>query len=169
MTKHEGFAIKGEHKVCKLVKSLYLLKQAPQAWHEKLIEHLLKLNYKHFNLDGETLFVKKVGKSIVYLVVYVDDLLITGNNDDYIASIKKEMKKVFYMNDLGLIHYYLGIEFTQNPNFIFISLKKYIGELLCRFGMQYCTYVSTPMEQNLKIYSNGRNAFEDATKYIQLV
>jgi hypothetical protein len=49
---------------------------------------------KHFNLDDATLFVKKVGKTVVYLVVYVDDLLITGNNEAYIASIKKELKKV---------------------------------------------------------------------------
>ena len=68
----KGFAIKGqEQKVCKLVKYLYGLKKAPQAWYEKLIEHLLKLNYKHFNLDDATLFVKKVGRSVVYLVVYV--------------------------------------------------------------------------------------------------
>ena len=78
MTQPEGFTIKGqEHKVCKLVKCLYGLKQAPRAWYKKLNEHLLKLNYKHFNIDDATLFVKKVGKSHVYLVVYVDDLLIT--------------------------------------------------------------------------------------------
>ena len=76
MDQPEGFSIKGqEQKVCKLVKSLYGLKQAPRAWYEKLIEHLLKLNYKHFNLDDATLFVKKVGRSVVYLVVYVDDCL----------------------------------------------------------------------------------------------
>jgi len=129
----------------------------------------LKLNYKHFNLDDATLFVKKVGKSVVYLVVYVDDLLITGSNDDYIASIKRELKKVFDMTDLGLLHYYLGIEVIQNPKFIFISQKKYIGELLCKFGMQDCNFVSTPMEQNLKISSNEGNTFEDATKYRKLV
>jgi hypothetical protein len=58
-----------------------------------LIENLLKLNFKHFNLDDATLLVKKVGKTIVYIVVYVDELLITGNNESYIASIKKELKK----------------------------------------------------------------------------
>ena len=64
----EGFAIKGqEQKVCKLVKSLYGLKQAPRAWYEKLIEHLLKLNYKHFNLDDATLFVNKIRISVVYI------------------------------------------------------------------------------------------------------
>ena len=74
------------------MKSLHGLKQAPRAWYEKLTKHLLKLNYKHFDLDDETLFVKKFGKSVVYLVVYVDDLMITGNNDEYISSIKKELK-----------------------------------------------------------------------------
>ena len=67
-----------EKKVCKLVKSLYALKQAPRAWYEKLIGHLLKLNFKHYNLDDATLFVKKFGRSIVFLVVYVDDLLMTN-------------------------------------------------------------------------------------------
>ena len=67
MDQPKGFAIEGqEQKVCKLVKSLYGLKQAPRAWYEKLIEHLLKLNYKHFNLDDATLFVKKVGRTVVY-------------------------------------------------------------------------------------------------------
>ena len=102
MAQPEGFAIKGqEQKVCKLVKYLYGLKQAPWAWYENLIEHLLKLNCNHFNLDDTTLFFKKVGISVVYLVVYVDDLLITGNNNDYIACIKRELKKVFDMTDLG--------------------------------------------------------------------
>ena len=87
MSQSEGFIVKGqEHKVCKLVKSLYGLNQAPQAWYEKLTEHLLKLNFKHYGLDDATLFVKKVGKTVVYLVVYVDDLLMTGNNESYIAS-----------------------------------------------------------------------------------
>jgi hypothetical protein len=79
------------------------------------------LNFKHFNLDDATLFVKKVGKTIVYLVVYVDDLFIIGNNENYIASIKKELKKGFKVTYLGHLHYYLGIEVIQNPKYIFIS------------------------------------------------
>jgi hypothetical protein len=71
------------------------VKQAPQPWYEKLIEYLLKLTFRHYNLDDATLFGEKVGKIVVYLVVYVDDLLITGNAESYIASIKKELKKGF--------------------------------------------------------------------------
>eukprot|EP00253_Pinus_taeda_P003600 PITA_03600 len=170
MSQPEGFDVKGhEHKVCKLVKSLYGLKQAPRAWNEKLTEHLLKLNFKHYDLDDATSFIKKVVKTVVYLVVYVDDLLMIGNNESYIASIKKELGKSFEMIDLGYVHYYLGIEVTQHPNSIFLSQKKYIGDLLNMFGMTECNPLTTPMEQNLKLTSIEGKEFEDATKYTQLV
>eukprot|EP00253_Pinus_taeda_P008618 PITA_08618 len=167
MSQPEGFAVKGhEHKVCKLVKSLYRLKQAPRAWYEKLTEHLLKLNCKYYDLDDATLFVKKVG-IVVYLVVYVDDLLMTGNNESYIASIKKELGKSFEMIDLGYVHYYLGIEVTQHPKSIFVSQKKYIGDLLNIFGMTECNPLTIPMEQSLKLTSIEGKEFDHATKFMQ--
>ena len=81
------------------------------------------------------MFVKKVGKIVVYLGVYVDNLLMIGNNENYIASIKKEPGKGFKMTYLGYVHFYLIIEVTKHLNFIFLSLKKYIGYLLNGFGM----------------------------------
>jgi len=151
------------------VKSLYGLKQAQRAWYEKLTEHLLKLNFKHYDLDDATLFVKKVGKIVVYLVVYVDDLLMTGNNESYIASIKKELRKGFEITNLGYIHYFLGIEVTQHPKSIFLSQKKYIRDLLNRFCMTECNPLTILMEQNLKLTSIEGKEFEDATRYRQLV
>ena len=65
--------------------------------------------------------MKKVEKSIEFLVVYVDDLSMKGNNESYMASIKKDLKKGFEMTDLGHLHYYLGIEVTQHTKYIFIS------------------------------------------------
>ena len=62
------------------------------------------------------------------------------------------------MTDLGQLQYYYGIEVTQHPKYIFISQKKYVGELLNRF-------ISTPMEQKLKLTSSEGKQFEDATKY----
>eukprot|EP00253_Pinus_taeda_P028193 PITA_28193 len=90
-----------------------------------------------------------------------------GNNESYIASIKKELRKGFEITDLGYVHYYLGIEVTQHPKSIFISQKKYIGDLLNRFGMAECNPLNTPMEQ--KLTSIEGNEFEDATKYIKHV
>jgi hypothetical protein len=113
LSQPEGFVVKGqEQKVCELMKSLYGLKQAPLTWYEKLNEHLLKFNFNYFNLDDATLFAKKVGRTVVYVVGYVDELLITENNKSYIASIKKG----FEMTDLGHLHYYLGIEVNQNQS-----------------------------------------------------
>jgi len=68
----------------------------------EIIEHLLKINLKHYGLDDATLFVKKVGKTVVYPVVYVDDILMTGNNESYIASRKKELRKGFEMTDWAM-------------------------------------------------------------------
>eukprot|EP00253_Pinus_taeda_P035931 PITA_35931 len=73
------------------------------------------------------------------------------------------------MTDLGYVHYYLGIEVTQHPKSIFLSQKKYIGDLLNKFGMTECNLLTTPMEQKLKLTSIEGKEFEDATKYRQLV
>jgi len=106
MAQLKGFVVKEkEQKVCKLIKSLYSIKQELQAWYGKLAKHPLKLNFKHINLDDATLFVRKVRKFVICLVVYVDDILIIGNNEKYIASIKKELKKSFKITDLGHLHY----------------------------------------------------------------
>ena len=72
----------------------------------------------------------------------------TGNNESYIASIKKELRKVFEMTDFDYVHYYIGIEVTQHLKSIFLSQKKYIGDVLNMFGMVECNPVTTQMEQN---------------------
>eukprot|EP00253_Pinus_taeda_P003883 PITA_03883 len=130
--------------------------------------------YKNkYKVDGslekhKSRLVAKGCKTVVYLLVYVDDLLMTRNNVSYIASIKKELRKGFEMTDLGYVHYYLSIEVTQHSKSIFLSQKKYIGDLLNIFGMTECNPLTTPMEQNLKLTSIKRKEFEDATKYRQL-
>jgi len=75
MSYPKGFVVKGQElKVWKFIKTLYDMNQAPQAWYKKLIGHIFKLNFNHFKLDDATLFVKEVGKTVVYIVVYVYDL-----------------------------------------------------------------------------------------------
>ena len=78
----------------------------------------VKRSYHNANLNVEKL------TSVVYLVVYVDDLLMTRNKKSYIASIKKDLKKIFEMKDMGHLHYYLGIEVTQHPKYIFPISEK---------------------------------------------
>lgn len=102
-------------------------------------------------------------------MVYVDNICIIGNNESYIAYVKYDFKKGLEMIDMGHIHYYLGVEVIQNSRYTLISQRKYIGELLNKFGMIDCNPLSTPMGKNLKLKSIEWNAFEDATKYRKLV
>eukprot|EP00253_Pinus_taeda_P032309 PITA_32309 len=108
-------------------------------------------------------------KADVSLDKYKAKLVAKGNNENYIASIKKELREGCEMIDLGYVHYYLGIEVTQHSKSIFLSQKKYIGDLLNRFSMAECNPLTTPMEQNLKLTFIEGKEFEDATKYMQLV
>ena len=101
--------------------------------------------------------------------MYVDDLIITGNHDDHIAQVKKELHAGFKMTDLGLLHYYLGVEVFQRPHHIFISQSKYAAEVLQRFGMQDCKPVLIPMEQNLKLSNFEGGEKVDSTTYRQLI
>eukprot|EP00253_Pinus_taeda_P031750 PITA_31750 len=85
MTQPQGFEVEGqEHKVCKLIKALYRLKQAPRAWYAKMDEYLKKVGFQRSESD-DTLYVRQQGKYLVILVMYVDDFIITGNHDDHIA------------------------------------------------------------------------------------
>jgi hypothetical protein len=85
MQKPPGFEIVGqEHKVCKLIKALYWLKQAPRAWYTKMDEYLRKVGFQRSESD-DTLYIRQQGPYLVILSMYVDDLIITGNNDDHIA------------------------------------------------------------------------------------
>eukprot|EP00253_Pinus_taeda_P002701 PITA_02701 len=115
-----------------------------------------------YNQKGE--LEKYKGKYLVILVMYVGDLIITRNNDDHIAQVKKELHAGLRMTDLGLLHYYLGVEVFQHPHHIFISQSKYATEVLQRFGMQDCKPILTPMEKNLRL-SKFEGGKVDSTTY----
>ena len=95
--------------------------------------------------------------------------MIIGNNYDCLALVKIDLLKDFDATYLGLLHYYLVFEIDHKPKYIFISQKKYIGQLLDRFGMQDCNHVAIIMEQNLKLTSTEGSMFEDPTKYKKIV
>ena len=85
-------------------------------------------------------------KHFVIIVLYVDDLIITRNNEDHIKKVKGELQPSFKMTDLGTLHYYFGVEVTQRPNNIFLSQTKYATDLLKKFGMEECKPSLTLME-----------------------
>ena len=94
--------------LCRLRKSLYGLKQASRQWYAKLSEILFQRGYTHSEND-HSLFCKKNAQSVVFLAVYVDDILLTGNDEVEIISLKAILDHAFKIKDLGYVYYFIGI------------------------------------------------------------
>ncbi|GKD49774.1 ribonuclease H-like domain-containing protein [Tanacetum coccineum] len=147
MTLSQGYFSKSETKVCKLVKSLYGLKQAPRKWNEKLVLILSEHGFIQSQSD-HSLFLKNTNDIFIALLVYVDDIVITGNDSVEINKVKEFLSSKFQIKDLGKLKYFLGIEILEENDGVFISQRKYCLELLQEFGMLACKPISTPMETN---------------------
>ena len=103
------------------------------------------------------------------MCLYVDDLIYMGNDRSMFNEFKKSMMKEFDMTDLGLMHYFLGIEVVQSFDGIFISHKKYALKILDRFKMKNCNSVSTPTDLTLKLIKDDAGKKVNATLYKQIV
>jgi hypothetical protein len=111
-----GFAITGqEHRVLRLRKALYGLRQAPGAWNAKLDTTLGALGFARYTIE-HALYTRWQGKEELIIGVYVDDLTITGAHADNINSFKRETAAQFHMSNLGELSYYLGIEVKQGKD-----------------------------------------------------
>ena len=94
----------------------------------------------------------------------MDDLFLTGE-DKLIIECKKKLAVEFEMKDLGMMHYFVGLEVWQSPDEIFLNQGKYMMENLKRFGMLYCKAMTTPMTTNLKLLNDDTLEVVDATLY----
>ena len=131
---------------CKLKKALYGLKQSPRAWFGRFTS-AMKFGYKQNNSD-HTLFLKKEGELITCLIIYVDNMVITGNDANEIRDMKNKLSSEFDIKDLGNLKYFLGIEVLRSKRGIFISQRKYILDLLAEIGMLDCKPADTPIATN---------------------
>jgi hypothetical protein len=129
---------------------LYGLKQSPRAWFDRLRQAMCNMGYKQCNSDY-TVFYNHSGGCVTILVVYVDDMIITGNDPLNISQLKKNLSKEFEVKDLGQLRYFLGIEIARSPKGIVLSQRKYVLDLLHDIGMLGCRPASSPIEQNHKI------------------
>eukprot|EP00253_Pinus_taeda_P006503 PITA_06503 len=115
-----GFIQTNSSLVCRLKKSLYGLKQAPRAWYARMDSFILESGFSRCHSDN-IVYTKKVGKSLLILVLYVDDLIFTGSDTNLINHVKSNLKKKFEMTDLGHLHYFLGLQVLQSKEGIFLS------------------------------------------------
>jgi Reverse transcriptase (RNA-dependent DNA polymerase) len=119
--------------VCRLKKIIYGLKQSPRAWYVKLSFSLLKNNFIKSTADS-SMFIKNSQNTTIIVLVYVDDIIITGNDNEEIKRVKKYLKDEFDIKDLGKLSYFLGIEIAHSRKGLFLSQRKYIIDLLKETG-----------------------------------
>ena len=168
MTLPLGYGRKGESRVCRLLKSLYGLKQASHNWYFKLSFVLLLTGYSQSDVD-HSLFTWTQGSSFTVVLVYVDDFLIAGNDLTIITDLKTFLADRFKLKDLGTLKYFLGLEMARSPFGIFLSQRKYALDILADSGTLGSRPTSFPMKQHLKLTPEDGVLLSDPSPYRRLV
>ena len=150
-----------ETHVCKLKKTMYNLKQAPRTSYDRIDNFLTSLGFTKSKADSNLYYKVEEGDPVI-LLLYVDDLFLTGE-DELIADTKRRLAAEFEMKDLVMMHYFLGLEVWQSSKGIFLGQEKYAVDIMKRFRMMYCKVISTPMASNLKLLCDDSLETIDAT------
>jgi len=154
--------------VCRLHKAIYGLKQAPRAWYHKLSTMLIKMGFRS-TISDSSLFTKITANSIILILIYVDDILITGIDTNAITALVAALNMQFSLKDLGSLHYFLGIEAIWSSNgALHLTQTKYIKEILSKVQMTNANSLPSPMVSSLKLTADAFTAFHDPTLYHQM-
>ncbi|GJX34847.1 ribonuclease H-like domain-containing protein [Tanacetum coccineum] len=149
--------------VCLLQKSLYGLKQAPRAWFQRFSSYVIRAGFYHSKTDS-SLFIFHKGPDTAYLLLYVDDIILTASSTSLLQRIISLLHAEFAMTDLGPLNYFLGISATRTTSGIFLSQTKYATEILEQAQMlnfqQLCLYMHDPREPHL-------NAMKRVLRYLR--
>jgi len=163
-----GFRSEDNSKVCCLRKSLYGFKQAPRCWFAKLTTALKEYGFTQ-DISDYSLFVLERQDIRIHVLVYVDDLIITGSSITVINEFKSYLSSCFYMKDLGVLRYFLGIEVARSPAGIYLCQRKYAIDIISETGLLGVRPVSHPLPQNHKLaYASGKS-MSDPSRYRRLV
>ncbi|KAJ4761435.1 hypothetical protein LUZ62_071810 [Rhynchospora pubera] len=169
MTQPQGFVDPSHpNHVCLLHKSLYGLKQAPRAWFHKLSSALLSLHFIASNYDP-SLFVSHHSGQTLLVLVYVDDIIITGSDSKAVHSCISLLQQHFALKDLGPIHYFLGLEAKRSAQGLHLSQTKYILDLLTRLNMVNAKPCTTPMATDISLMIGDSEPFDDPHLYRSVV
>ncbi|GJS12708.1 retrovirus-related pol polyprotein from transposon TNT 1-94 [Tanacetum coccineum] len=150
--------------VYKLKKALYGLKQAPRAWYDLLSKFLLSQEFSKGTVDP-TLFIRRQGKDILLVQIYVDDIIFASTTPELCDQFSKIMCLKFKMSMMGKISFFLGLQISQSPRGIFINQSKYALESLKKYGMESSDPVDTPMVEKSKLDEDTQGKAVDPTHY----
>jgi hypothetical protein len=150
--------------VCRLNKSLYGLKQAPRAWYSRFATHILSFGFVSAKSDT-SLFIYQHGNDTIYLLLYVDDIVLTASSASLLQWVITALQQEFSMTDLDPLHHFLGLTVTRHPNGFHLSQRQYILEVLERAGMIDCKPCSTPVDTNGKLSGTDGPPVDDPTHY----
>ncbi|KAL4317979.1 hypothetical protein GQ457_18G008540 [Hibiscus cannabinus] len=156
MQQPEGFTQSGdEHLVCRLKKSLYGLKQSPRQWYKRFDSYMIQIGYKRCEYDC-CVYVKSLDDgSFIFLLLYVDDMLIAAKNMHDVVGLKALLSQEFDMKDLGAAKKILGMKIHRDRSSrkLWLSQQSYVEKVLDRFGMSNAKPVSTPLANHFKLSS----------------
>jgi len=154
--------------VCCLTKAIYGLKQAPRAWYSALKQALLEFGFINAKSDS-SLFVFHASSTLAYCLVYVDDLILTGNNSTFVASVIDQLGQKFSIKDLGSLHFFLGVEVIPTKEGLFLTQHKYIRDLLAKTSMDGAKDVTTPLYTSVSLKLADGSSSVDSTEYRRVI
>ncbi|KAI3780426.1 hypothetical protein L2E82_10407 [Cichorium intybus] len=152
--------------VCLLQRSLYGLKQASRAWFQRFAMFISRIGFVLSRCDS-SLFIYRHGTHMAYLLLNVDDIVLTGSSTQLLTRIISLLSTEFSMSDLGDLHYFLGVSATGSVDGLFLSQQKYAAEILDRASMTNCKPASTPADLSAKFDGTGPPV-DDPTLYRSL-
>ena len=168
MAQPEGFvnAATATH-VCRLRKSLHGLKQTPCTWYNKLKEALIKWGIIR-SVSDASLFIKQTDEYVLFVLVYVDDILLTGCNSAALNACIHDLDHHFSLKTLGAVNYFLRFEVYRNKTGLYLSQTKYIVDLLKKAWMEDCKPCDTPMTAGLSL-TNEAEEFPNPVVYKTII
>ncbi|XP_027338193.1 uncharacterized protein LOC113852144 [Abrus precatorius] len=169
MKQPAGFTSNDQNLVYRLEKAIYGLKQAPPTWFAKLMSTFIQLSFHSARCDP-SLFIHTTSKTLTYILVYVDEILITGNSSTFIQHFIHRLHLFYPLKDLGVLHCFLGLEVKPlTDNKLMLCQTKYITDLLDRLHMSNAKPIKTPLPSRCKFQDDDTNLFKDATLYRSVV
>lgn len=163
-----GFQTTDPSKVCRLRKSIYSLKQVPRCWFGKLHSALSAYDFEQF-LSDYSLFTYEEQGSQLNILVYVDDMIISGSTMEAMTTFKEYMSTCFKMKDLGPLKYFLGIEVSRNSMGFYLSQQKYALDVISETELLGAKPATFPLEKNHKLALSESPLLSNAEPYWRFI